>query len=344
MINQTLGKNYDKPLVSVIVPTYDNAIYIHKCILSLIEQTYNNIEVIVVDDGSHDVTESIVQGLVQDDQRIRYIKQNNYGVCIARNKGIAQSNGKYLLFVDSDDYLKRNYVEKLVDAAELNHSELVIGGYSVIKDNDLVEREIVPKSYARYADEMSAYSISSAWGRLYLKSYWMESGLQFIQEENARGEDTPISYYANLTAKNISIVNNAGYCYVQHTGSAMTGLAGFKKYHFPYETFLVYLTKALESQYVNSVVYYKIGVCKLFAQFCFLLAHGAKKEQIKRLCDYILLIDDKYLKLTLSCSERKKIIVSSLPLTHKVAILLLSLGVKSKLLYFIVSVRSRMPI
>lgn len=334
----------NKPLVSVIVPTYNDARHIDKCISSLLKQTYINIEVIIVDDGSEDMTPQIVKDIYKHDQRILYIKQDNMGVCVARNNGIDKAKGKYLLFVDSDDYLQEKYINHLVRSAEANHSELVIGGYSLVREDGSLISKVVPNKYKQFEDEMSAYSISSAWGRLYLKSYWMESGLQFIQEENARGEDTPISYYANLTAKNISIVNNAGYCYVQHTGSAMTGLAGFKKYHFPYETFLVYLTKALESQYVNSVVYYKIGVCKLFAQFCFLLARGAKKEQIKRLCDYILMIDNKYLKLTLSCSERKKIIVSSLPLTHKGAILLLSLGVKSKLLYFIISVRSRMLI
>ena len=336
MINQTLGKIYNEPLVSVIVPAYNSGAYINKCICSLINQTYNNIEVIVVDDGSDDKTPIIVRSLTEIDSRIRYVRQNNSGVCIARNNGIVQAEGKYLLFVDADDYLRENYIAKLVYSAEKNQSELVIGGYSLVKDNYCVVKEVVPKSYKRYNDEMSAYCISSVCSRLYASKFWQDNNLSFLQEDGARGEDTPIAYYANLTAKNISIVNDSGYCYVQHPGSAMDGLRGFRKYHFPYNTFLIYLEKSManRSENTNSLEYYQIGICKLFAQFAFLLARGAEKEQIRQLNDYIYKINDEYVKLSLNYSQMKIVIQSELPLTHKGAILLLSEGVRFRLLYF----------
>ena len=332
----------DNPLVSVIVPTYNNARYIDKCISSLLKQTYINIEVIIVDDGSEDMTPQIVKDMYKHDQRILYIKQDNMGVCVARNNGIDKAKGKYLLFVDSDDYLQEKYIDHLVRSAEANHSELVIGGYSLVKEDGSLISKVVPIKYKQFEDEMSAYRICAVCSRLYLRDYWKNNELQFMYEKDARGEDTPIAYYANLTAKNISIVNDSGYCYVQHQGSAMDGLRGFKRYHFPYNTFYYYIQKSFTAPAQNSKKYYEIGVCKLFAQFAFLLSSGADKEKICELKNYIYEINQKDICLKLDYSKFIMVICSRLPLTHKIAILLLSFGIKSKLLYMMMMVCSKL--
>lgn len=102
------------PLVSIIVPLYNCEEYIVECISSISCQTYRNIEIVVVDDGSNDKSFALVDQLKMDDDRIKLISQENSGVSSARNKGIEIASGEFLIFVDSDDTLDNNVVEKLV--------------------------------------------------------------------------------------------------------------------------------------------------------------------------------------------------------------------------------------
>ncbi len=96
-------KEYD--LVSIIVPVYNVEKYIEKCILSIINQTYTNLEIIIVNDGSLDHSENIIKEYISKDNRIKYIKRENGGLGAARNTGIENATGKYIAFVDSDDWI-----------------------------------------------------------------------------------------------------------------------------------------------------------------------------------------------------------------------------------------------
>ena len=102
-------------VVSVIVPAYNVENYIGKGIESVINQSFKNIELIVVDDGSTDKTYSIARQYSSKDNRIKVLRQKNKGVSAARNRGIMEASGKYLIFLDSDDWLDENTVEVLVD-------------------------------------------------------------------------------------------------------------------------------------------------------------------------------------------------------------------------------------
>lgn len=100
--------------VSVIVPVYNNETYIEKCLESLIGQTYNNIEILVIDDGSKDQTSNILKRIGKTEERLKLIFQENQGPSIARNKGLDACSGDLITFVDSDDYLEKDALEKLV--------------------------------------------------------------------------------------------------------------------------------------------------------------------------------------------------------------------------------------
>ena len=102
-----------KELISIIVPVYNVEKYLNRCIDSLISQTYQNIEIILVDDGSTDSSSEIVDGYLKKDNRIKVFHKDNGGLSDARNKGIEISKGKYLSFVDSDDYVTNTYIETL---------------------------------------------------------------------------------------------------------------------------------------------------------------------------------------------------------------------------------------
>lgn len=105
-------------LVSIIVPVYKVEEYIARCVESILAQTYQNMQIILVDDGSPDNSVQICQEYAKDDNRIEIVRQENQGVSVARNNGIDHAAGEYICFVDSDDYIMPNYVSRLVESIE----------------------------------------------------------------------------------------------------------------------------------------------------------------------------------------------------------------------------------
>jgi glycosyltransferase involved in cell wall biosynthesis len=124
--------------VSVIVPIYNCETFISKCLESVIEQTYSNIEIIVVDDGSTDGSGEIVNAYKGKDDRIAYYYQDNIGPSEARNRGIANSTGEYLVFIDSDDTVDTNYIEILLNKLITSGADLVCCGYKDISENGVL--------------------------------------------------------------------------------------------------------------------------------------------------------------------------------------------------------------
>lgn len=116
-------------LISVIIPVYKVESYINDCIQSIQQQTYKNLEIIVVDDGSPDKCYDIVSELMRNDNRIVYVKQENQGTCLARNKGIKVAKGKYLLFVDGDDYIHPEAIDQLFIALLENKADISFCDY-----------------------------------------------------------------------------------------------------------------------------------------------------------------------------------------------------------------------
>ena len=99
------------PEVSIIIPVYNNEAYVQKCIDSVKKQSFEDFEAIIVNDGSTDNSRSIIEALIEKDERFHLINQENQGVAAARNRGIDQAKGKYLTFIDGDDYIGRDYLK-----------------------------------------------------------------------------------------------------------------------------------------------------------------------------------------------------------------------------------------
>ena len=113
--------------VSVIVPVYNTEKYLEKCLDSIVNQTFNNYEIIIINDGSPDNSETIIQEYLKKyPQKIKYYKKENGGLSEARNMGILKSSGKYLMFVDSDDYISEDMIEKLYNCIETQDSDMAI--------------------------------------------------------------------------------------------------------------------------------------------------------------------------------------------------------------------------
>ncbi|MCR5628586.1 glycosyltransferase [Eubacterium sp.] len=113
----------DQDLVSIIVPVYNVENYLSQCLNSLKRQMYNNIEIILVDDGSTDGSGVILDDFAKNESRAKIIHQENMGVSAARNKGLENATGKWVAFVDSDDWVERDYIDRLVDAAEIHDTK-----------------------------------------------------------------------------------------------------------------------------------------------------------------------------------------------------------------------------
>lgn len=143
-------------LVSVIIPVYNGEKYLNECIKSICKQTYKNIEVIIIDDGSTDDTHNICDSWASKDSRIIVIHKNNEGVSSARNEGIAKSTGKYIYFCDSDDLVNKDCIKVLHNAMADFYADLALCTYGNISD---YERETVEQYAAKTVDSDNILSL-----------------------------------------------------------------------------------------------------------------------------------------------------------------------------------------
>lgn len=209
-------------LISIIVPVYNSEKFLHKCISSLIVQSYKDIEIILVDDGSTDNSGRICDQYVGEDSRIRVIHQINMGVSIARRNGVKISRGNYVAFVDADDYLEENFVSVLVE--NIDESDIVC--CNCIDEGDINQPNIIIKEKAvlHSLDKMMdcyfegmrfAYVI---WGKL-IKRELIDT-VEFINLKYT--EDTHMMLEMLSKAKKVTIIPYAGYHYVACPSSAMS--------------------------------------------------------------------------------------------------------------------------
>lgn len=160
----------EKPLVSIILPVYNAQGHIARCLQSIRRQTYENIEIIVVNDGSKDVSLPVCEMYARIDPRILLIDKANSGVSATRNLAIEMSKGKYLQFVDSDDYLDPNATRLLVEKAEENQADMVISHYFRVETEKDREKQAEWKKDARESweigDEPPTKQVTTRYGFL----------------------------------------------------------------------------------------------------------------------------------------------------------------------------------
>lgn len=269
-------------LVSVIIPVYNCGIYLEKCLQSVVTQSYKNIEIIVINDGSTDGSGDIIRKYADSYSNLLVIEQANMGVSAARNKGVDKARGEYILFVDGDDYIGTDYVNSLVGAAEKHVCDLVICGCTMVDNAGREIQRIVPDCYESGTREEWAYRLSSVCSRLYRKKTWTDAGIQFAI--GVRGEDIPIALFFNYACSNIVVIPEASYYYVQHSDSAMGNFRGLQSFKLPMGAICETLKKLCGIEEHNSHEFLEYGVLKALAMFLFDLGRGADWQVIKELC------------------------------------------------------------
>lgn len=210
-------------LISVIVPIYNTEEYLRICIESILNQSYKNIELLLINDGSSDSSAEICREYLHKDKRCYYFEKENGGLSDARNYGIERATGEYISFVDSDDFLMDLALEKLHATALLGEADLVVGGFCYFDSPDfyLFDKKvfgnspitIVEKEFAiNQMDELTDAPFlcySTAWGKLYKRSLF--ENIRYPLGKYAEDQFTTWKLY--LAAERIAVSNHTIYAY-----------------------------------------------------------------------------------------------------------------------------------
>lgn len=208
------------PDISIIVPIYNAEKYLNCCIDSLINQTKKELEFILVNDGSTDNSENIIKKY--KDKRIKYFKNENQGIGKTRNFGIQKSTGKYLMFIDSDDYLSLNACEILYNNVSKNDLDVAICDYYKVVNGKKTEEKFIDFGITTLRDRPNLINEInlSPWNKIYKTSLIKDKNIKFV--ENLKYEDAPFVIECLKEAKKIGKVNKFLNYYVIHENSETT--------------------------------------------------------------------------------------------------------------------------
>lgn len=229
------------PKLSVIVPVYNVEKYLDKCITSILGQTYTNIELILLDDGSRDGSGAICDKHAAADHRIRVIHKPNSGVSRTRNIGLEMATGELVTFVDSDDYLAPDYFADMADALLASSSDLVMAGHTRIDADSTKEFSFIPKQFGidqfpRLFSELKVQNSATVWGRIFRTEIICCNHMRFT-EDMKLGEDAVFLLTYLQYCRSVCFVANCGYFYRIMPGSLSNSLHDFECEYLSYRTF-----------------------------------------------------------------------------------------------------------
>ena len=240
----------NQPLVSIILPVYNAQTHLARCIGSILNQTYRNLELIILNDGSRDQSLPVCEEFRAKDSRIVLVDKDNSGVSDTRNLGLKLAGGQYVQFVDSDDYIDPDFTGHLVAAAEENNADLVIAPYkmvipagaskpeqvlekiqddlgvmSVARPPEVREYGFLPAGVydkdtfaLRLMDKPASYFYSVLWNKLYRRDLLVENDVQFASEMKW-AEDLVFNMQYIQYAEVFAAIGQPGYYYVQNPQS-----------------------------------------------------------------------------------------------------------------------------
>lgn len=263
----------NKKKVSVIVPVYNVEKYFEKCIKSLVDQMYENVEIIVVIDGSLDGCESIALKYSKNDNRIKVIKTENRGAALAKQIGLENSTGDYLMFIDGDDFIEKLSIIELIDFTEkYNMVDVISFGYQRVFFNGEIKNETIGKKIKKEYVEVEKEEIKNILGsflslfgqgvsnKFIKKKFIDENKIRFENDYQNQSEDLYFSYQLLFSNPKVGILNKPFYNYVQRQDSALNNqISGIGKrylqlYNRIYEKMLL-LDKEKQDKFINILVW-----------------------------------------------------------------------------------------
>lgn len=234
--------------ISIIVPIYNVEKYLERCLDSLINQTYKNIEIIAINDGSTDSSLKILRTYETIDSRIKIINKDNEGLSQSRNVGINLATGEYITFVDSDDWIELNFLEIMINLMELNNTDVSLCSYSreyaekamdkdlgfkdieIFNQND-VRNKLYRRMIGPIEDELKSPenldSLITAWGKVYKTSIVKDNNIKFIDTSIIGTEDLLFNVYVFNYVNKAVLINKPLYHYWKGNLSSLT--SGYKE-------------------------------------------------------------------------------------------------------------------
>ena len=300
-------------MVSIIVPIYKVEKYLRKCLDSILSQTYHNLDIILVEDGSPDDCAVICEDYAARDRRIRVIHKTNGGLSSARNVGLELAKGEYICFVDSDDYIKSDMIEKMLSTSLHYQSDLVMCDFYKVYEGE--EASICESSLSDYSvyklqrseaqqnsflpsENRIAYVV--AWNKLYKKQLF--EGIRY--PENKIHEDEAVTYRLLYQARNLVHIKLPLYYYlVNRTDSIMRESNLRKHFH-------------LFDAYLNRIQFYYLAredaLCnRMILHYMHMLCHfiklGGEKQEYKKETNHYYFLLKEFINKKISFSFLQKI-------------------------------------
>ena len=294
--------------ISIIVPIYNEEENLRKCIESLINQTYKELEIILINDGSTDKSKEIIESF--KDKRIIAINKKNTGISDTRNIGIGKSTGDYIMFVDSDDYLELNCIERLIETAEKENSEIVMFNYYLETPSKRIEIKL-PKIEARNLKEDKDLLTKIHLGPC-TKIFKSELIKDNLFPLNLKYEDVPFVVEAVIKAGKISFIPDYLYHYViKKSGETITR----DERIFDIITICAIVEKKLEQiNYVNKTNFFVKVLSYYLKNSRYIPNINLRNEFIDAVYIYLKRIDKDWRKCTYLKQESK---IKRVIITHK---------------------------
>ena len=212
------------PKISIIIPTYNSASIIENCINSILNQTYKNMEIIIIDDGSTDNTKNHLKKY-ESLKQVKLLYQENSGVSVSRNKGIEISTGEYITFLDSDDYYEKNHIQNLVDSINKTNSDIAISLYFIFTKNEIIKPKLLEINEDITYSFKDIYHLlkknnllNQPWNKLYKK----EMIKKFFDKDISIGEDVDFILKNIDSNTKFSFVNKPSYYYNRGMDNSLT--------------------------------------------------------------------------------------------------------------------------
>lgn len=198
--------------VTIVIPVYNSEKYIGRCLDSIINQTYNDVDVLVINDGSKDKSKEVVEKYQSKYANIKLINQENIGVAKTRNKAIRLSKTKYIMFIDNDDYIDRDYIETYINKIEQTNSDIVMGGYKRVNVDEkiLFKQKLLNTNWSKYI-------VLAPWAKIYNREFLIKNNIEFL--DYGIGEDVYFNLVAFAKNPKIEIIDYIGYNWFFNTKS-----------------------------------------------------------------------------------------------------------------------------
>lgn len=300
------------PLVSIVVPVYNAQEFLSICVESILNQTFDDFELLLIDDGSKDQSLQVMRELSKRDIRIRLFHHENHGAGYTRNRGIQLASGQYITFIDADDFVDNNYLETFMN--EIGNNDVLISGYKKVtmKSHDVLFTSIPLDC------EWTEFKYVSTCAKLYALNFLRENHIQYAPLKI--GEDVYFNLTINSKTENIKIISYAGYNYCLNENSVTQNrktlvvdnkiLSLLNQIYNDLSLEKKYSNKMIQYFYLKTVVQFllmQVNVCdkKTYLQLCheafnFLKYHGyngyspVKEEEFKiRFCVFAYWIANK---------------------------------------------------